>query len=348
MKKFGLEYFGISYLVTIIGIALAFYWGTHTPQGAWNALAVVVLLTVMEVSLSFDNAVVNAAVLRNMSEKWQKRFLTWGILIAVFGVRFVFPIVIVGLATGLGFMDVAKLALENPDEYSEHVLASHIDIAAFGGMFLLMVFLHFVIDEGKEVHWLGVLEKKLAQLGKLEAFEIVLALTLLLTLSHFLPDEQRLHALTAGLIGVVLYVFIKGLTGLLSGGDAEHATVKQVGYAGFMAFMYLQLLDASFSLDGVVGAFAISRDVVIIMLGLGIGAMFVRSLTIFLVRKGTLDEYIYLEHGAHYGIGALAIIMLFSMFTHIPEIVTGLIGLTFIGLSFWSSVKHKRKHRATV
>ena len=104
------------------------------------------------------------------------------------------------------------------------------------------------------------------------------------------------------------------------------------------------MLDASFSFDGVIGAFAITSDVVIIMLGLAIGAMFVRSMTIYLVEKGTLDEFIYLEHGAHYAIGALAIIMLMSMHFHIPELVTGLIGVAFIGWSLWASIVHRRKH----
>ena len=101
-------------------------------------------------------------------------------------------------------------------------------------------------------------------------------------------------------------------------------------------------MDASFSFDGVIGAFAITNDVVIIMLGLAIGAMFVRSMTIFLVEKGTLDEFVYLEHGAHYAIGALAIIMLLSMKFHIPEIVTGLIGIAFIVASVIASIQYRR------
>jgi hypothetical protein len=107
-----------------------------------------------------------------------------------------------------------------------------------------------------------------------------------------------------------------------------------------MGFIYLQFLDASFSLDGVIGAFAMSKDIVIIMLGLGAGAMFVRSLTVWMVRKGTLDQYRYLEHGAHYGIGALAVIMLISMVHHVPEVVTGFIGIGFIVLSLVSSIQH--------
>ena len=113
---------------------------------------------------------------------------------------------------------------------------------------------------------------------------------------------------------------------------------------GIGGFLYLEVLDASFSFDGVIGAFAITSDVVIIMLGLAIGAMFVRSMTIYLVDKGTLDEFIYLEHGAHYAIGALAIIMLLSMKFHVPELVTGLIGIAFIGLAILGSLKYRKDH----
>jgi len=119
--------------------------------------------------------------------------------------------------------------------------------------------------------------------------------------------------------------------------------VKRGGIGGFL---YLEVLDASFSFDGVIGAFAITSDVVIIMLGLAIGAMFVRSMTVFLVHKGTLDEFVYLEHGAHYAIGILAVIMLASMKFHIPEIFTGLIGVAFILASLWSSVQHRKKQEA--
>jgi uncharacterized protein len=333
-----MKHFHLSNLVTIIGLALAYWWA------GLDGLFITMLLCAMEISLSFDNAVVNATVLRHMSEKWQQRFLTWGILIAVFGMRLIFPIVIVAFATGLSMWYVGELALNSPDEYSKHVLASHVQIASFGGMFLLMVFLKFILDASKDLHWIGWLEYQLARLGKLESVEIILAMSLLLVMQAFLPEHEQHAALVAGTIGVVLYVATNSLTALFSheeGAGAE--TAKAVGYSGFMGFMYLQLLDASFSLDGVIGAFAISKDVVIIMLGLGIGAMFVRSLTVYMVRKGTLDAYVFLEHGAHWGIGALAAIMLVSMMTHVSEVITGLVGVGFILASLWSSVRHKRK-----
>ncbi len=331
-----MKHFFWSNIFTVIGLIVAFYWA------GFPGLVICALLIVLEVSFSFDNAVVNAAVLKHMDELWQKRFLTWGILIAVFGMRFLFPIVIVAAATGLGMGEVVTLAFENPTEYSKHVLASQIEIASFGGSFLMMVFLKFVCDATKDLHWLGFIESRLSRMGKLESVEAVVVLCMLLVLTQFIPEASRFSMVVAGVIGVVLYVLVNGMTGLVGNDETQAAGVKTVAYSGFMGFMYLNLLDASFSLDGVIGAFAISKDVVIIMLGLGIGAFFVRSLTIFLVRKGTLDEYVYLEHGAHWGIGALAVIMLYSMIAHIPEIITGFIGLGFILLSLWSSVKYKR------
>jgi hypothetical protein len=118
------------------------------------------------------------------------------------------------------------------------------------------------------------------------------------------------------------------------------------GKAAFFLFLYLEVLDASFSFDGVIGAFAITNDIVVIALGLGVGAFYVRSFTIYLVNKGTLSEYVFLEHGAHYAIGALAILLFASMKFEIPELVTGLVGISFIGAALLSSIKLNRKQEA--
>lgn len=331
-----MRHFYVSHIITIIGLLLAYLWA-----GA-EGVFIAALLMFMEVSLSFDNAVVNATILKDMSVKWQQRFLTWGMVIAVFGMRLVFPVLLVSFATGLPIFEVTHLAFQNPEEYSKHILASNVQIAAFGGMFLLMVFLHFIFDEGREIHWLGKIEQKLAKAGKLEAVEVVVAFSILLFLQSFLPDADKLNALFYGLIGVLLYVVINSVMLLISGKE-DDATNKVIAKSGLMGFLYLEVLDMSFSLDGVVGAFAISKDVVIIMLGLGVGAMFVRSLTIYLVRKNTLKNYIFLDHGAHYGIGALAVIMLISTMGHISEVITGLIGGGLIVISLWSSIRYNKK-----
>ena len=332
-----MQHFRLSFIITAICLAIALYWGGI--MGAFIAL----ILGVLEVSLSFDNAVVNASILKRMDARWQQYFLTWGILIAVFGMRLLFPILIVAVATGIDFYGVANMALHDPNTYAQHLNESHVQIAAFGGMFLLMVFFSFIFDEGRELHWLGYLEKKLASFGKLESIEIILALGLLLVSQNWLPEAIRLDALVAGISGVILFVIVDSLAILFEDEEEGEEVSEIIKKGSIMSFLYLEVLDASFSFDGVIGAFAITQDVIIIMLGLAIGAMFVRSLTVYLVRKGTLDEYVFLEHGAHYAIGSLAGIMLISMTHHISEIITGSVGAVLIGLSVLSSILYKRR-----
>ena len=332
-----MQHFRLSFIITAVCLAIALYWGGI--MGAFIAL----ILGVLEVSLSFDNAVVNASILKRMDARWQQYFLTWGILIAVFGMRLLFPILIVAVATGIDFYGVANMALHDPNTYAQHLNESHVQIAAFGGMFLLMVFFSFIFDEGRELHWLGYLERKMASFGKLESIEIILALGLLLVSQNWLPEAIRLDALVAGVAGVILFVIVDSLATLFEDEEEGEEVSEIIKKGSVMSFLYLEVLDASFSFDGVIGAFAITQDVIIIMLGLAIGAMFVRSLTVYLVRKGTLDEYVFLEHGAHYAIGSLAGIMLVSMTYHISEIITGSVGAVLIGLSVLSSILYKRK-----
>lgn len=340
--------FRISMLVTAICVVAAGYWGSNNGMGIQSAVFLVLVLGVMEVSLSFDNAVVNASILKDMDEKWQQIFLTVGILIAVVGMRLLFPIVIVSVATGLGMADVTQMALTKPDEYSGHLKDSHVAIAAFGGMFLLLIFFSFLFDEGKELHWLGTIEEKLAGMGKLDSIGVMLALVVLFAIQQWLPinPASRISFLIAGLAGVILFIAVSSLDSFFEIEEDEASATGVATRNGLAGFLYLEILDASFSFDGVIGAFAITRDVVIIMLGLAIGAMFVRSLTVYLVRKGTLDEYVYLEHGAHYAIGALAAIMLAGTVegVHVPEVVTGLIGVGFIVFALFSSIRHNKKN----
>ena len=343
-----MQHFRMSLIVTFVLLALAAWWGYSTggSAGAVQALFIASILAVMEISLSFDNAVVNASVLRTWDAFWQKMFLTVGILVAVFGMRLVFPILIVSVATGLGLLDVISMALNTPAEYARHLTDSHAQVAAFGGSFLLLVFLNFLFDQEKELHWLGWLEEKLGAHGT-ESLATLLALLAVFAGVALVPAEQKLSVLMAGVGGIAVYLAVSFLSGLLEHevGDPGVGNVIKRGSIG--GFLYLEVLDASFSFDGVIGAFAITSDVVIIMLGLAIGAMFVRSLTIFLVHKGTLEEFVYLEHGAHYAIGILAVIMLASVKFHISEWFTGLSGVAFIGLSLWSSVRYKRQHADT-
>ncbi len=306
--------------------------------GGPPAAFIIAVLAVLETSLSFDNAVVNATVLRDMDEKWRQRFLLWGILIAVFGMRIVFPLAIVGIVASLGPLEVVHLALFNPDEYARLLTSAHHEIAAFGGAFLLMVFLKFFIDTNKDTHWLAPIEAPLTHLGRLEAAQILLTLLVILASSAWLDTpDQRVEFIISGIWGLVIYIAADGLGAIMGGEPGEGG--KVAAKTGFAGFMYLELLDASFSFDGVIGAFALTTSLPVIAIGLGVGAMFVRSFTLMLVYRGTLDAYRYLEHGAFWAIGALATIMFIGVHVHIPETVTGLIGAVLIGAAFWSSLR---------
>jgi hypothetical protein len=354
------QHFRFSFIFTFICLGLSAWWGfSHGPEAGINNMFKVLLITailaVMEVSLSFDNAVVNASVLRHWDHFWKTIFLTVGILIAVFGMRLVFPLLIVGVTADMSMVEVAKLALNDPKSYSEKLMAHHAEIAAFGGLFLLLVFLNFLFDDEKDTHWFHWLEHKLANLANVPAMSVFISLIALLVMVSAVEGETKLVVTLAGIWGIVVYVGVKALGHLLESSNSDDDEDEKsssgasgnIVKAGIGGFLYLEVLDASFSFDGVIGAFAITNDVVVIMLGLAIGAMFVRSMTIYLVEKGTLEAYIYLEHGAHYAIGALAVIMLFSgTGVHVPEVVTGLIGVAFIAWAVLSSIRHKKLEAA--
>lgn len=340
------KYYTGSLLFTAACLALGVYVGwvyTGTLWGTLGVLWVIIVLSILEVSLSFDNAVVNTTVLKDLDEKWRRRFLTWGILIAVFGMRVVFPLAIVAVAADLGPVEAVRLAATNPEEYERIISEAHAGIAGFGGAFLAMVGLKFFFDSDKEVHWIALIERRLQKLSSVPAIEIAVVLATLWGISSALPVEEGHTFVIAGIGGLLTFIAVDALNQLLQG--TVDAT-GMVARSGFASFMYLQVLDASFSFDGVIGAFALSNNLFIIALGLGIGAMFVRSMTIMLVELGTLGHYRFLEHGAFWAIIALGGIMLFSVVGHIPETITGLIGAVLIGGSFWWSIRHNRRHPA--
>ncbi|MEV7680673.1 DUF475 domain-containing protein [Streptomyces sp. NPDC088341] len=364
-----LKTFRWAFLVTAAGLAAgALYDG-------WAALGLVAILAVLEVSLSFDNAVINAGILKRMSAFWQTIFLTVGVLIAVFGMRLVFPVLIVAVTAKIGPVQAVNLALNDKDRYQQLVTDAHPAIAAFGGIFLLMIFLNFIFEE-REITWQTWLERPLAKLGKVEMLSVCIALIVLVVAAMTVATHAHQHGgghadkaqtvLTAGVAGLITYLVVAGLSAFFENrieeeeeeaeeaeeaekkargrqGGSNGAVVALTGKAAFFTFLYLEVIDASFSFDGVIGAFAITNDIVLMALGLGIGAMYVRSLTVYLVRQGTLDDFVFLEHGAHYAIGALAVILLVTIEYQISELITGLVGVVLIGWSFWSSVRRNAR-----
>lgn len=331
-------------IVTVVGLALSGWLGWAT-LGNWSGvlsfLLIGAVLASLEIALSFDNAIVNANKLVDMTPVWRRRFLTWGILIAVFGMRIVFPLAIVAIFAWIDPFEAVILAVADPDEYAHIIESAHGSIAAFGGTFLMMVALNFFVDQDKSIDWIEILECRLRKCGSVRGFEIAFVLVIVALISRALPGHERAVFLFSAIMGLLVFTLVDGLGTFL---DAKSDAISQFGARGGLgAFLYLEVLDASFSFDGVIGAFALTTNIILIAIGLGVGAMYVRSMTIMLVEKGTLQQFRYLEHGAFYSIFALALIMFMQSLMRIPETVTGFIGVAMIGFALISSIRHNRR-----
>jgi hypothetical protein len=320
-------------------------WGEHITQGTGlSCVFIAAILGILEVSLSFDNAVVNAAKLEKMTPIWQKRFITWGIAIAVFGMRLLFPLLIVSIFAGIDFSAVLPMALNEPAEYAKYLHKSHSAVVSFGGAFLLMLFLNFITSK-REYLWIKPIEKHFEKLADIKYFDIFITMLTICFALSLNPVEKTSEILIPAIVGATIFSLINKLANYIENKENTDVsgTTVAVAKGGFISFLYLELIDASFSLDGVLGAFALSSDIIIISIGLCIGAIFVRSLTIMLVQKKTLKKFVYLESGAHWAIAVLAIIMFISTAIEIPEIITALSGLAFILASIYSSVQFSKK-----
>ncbi|MEO7364083.1 MAG: DUF475 domain-containing protein [Candidatus Saccharimonadales bacterium] len=332
-----MRHFKYSWFFTITSVLAAWFF-----LGFGAAITMIILIAI-ELAFSFDNAIINAKVLARLSPLWQKLFLTIGMVVAIVGMRFVFPILIVMVTAHLPWHEVIQSALHDPKGYAEHLEEAHVAISAFGGSFLLTLSLYFLFDDKRKELWLKRIERPLQRIGGKFWLPPLVASSIIAVVGLLHGRE----ALEAGLVGIGSYVLLHGfieLLGRFTGSTDSKA--PYLGWSAFVAFMYLQVLDASFSFDGVLGAFAITDKIVLIALGLGVGALWVRSLTVYMVRQGTLDAYIYLEHGAHYAILTLAGALLLSIFVPVPDAITGIIGLGVIGASFYASLQAIRQRPA--
>lgn len=321
----------VTYISCALLASLGIYYGITTGNFMQTATLVglTTALAVLEVGLSADNAVVNARKLTTMKPFWQILFLTVGIFVAVFVVRFALPIEIVAWYGNLSFIEAARLAFTDGERYGEILHGAHAQIAGFGGMFLAMVFLSFFFSK-QERTWLGWIEQPLQRLSALMRTASVtgIAIGLALAVPLLAPAEQYASVRQAMFLGLGVFVAIHLL------GKIAEKLEKLLSASGIVGLLYLEVLDASFSFDGVVGAFAITSLVPIIVVGLGIGALYVRSLTVYLVRTNKLETLPYLEHAAHYAIGSLATVMFLGMAFEIPEYLTAgcSIGLLCLGI----------------
>ncbi len=336
-----LRIFWISAVLTILTGVFVGY------QAGAASLWIFVVLVILEVTFSFDNAVINGKVLERMSPFWQQLFLTVGILFAVFIVRFVLPIIIVMVSSGQSFSGVVNMALNDAEAYSRTLHEAASMINAFGGTFLMMIGLNYFLDRHKDVHWLKRIESRLSKFGEFESFKILVMLSVAMILYVTVEEKYQAVVLAASITGTMLHIALNLFERYFS--RKQSTARKLVGMAAFASFLYLNVLDASFSLDGVIGAFAITTDVLLIMAGLGAGALWVRSITVYLVRAKTLGKYRYLEHGAHWAILALGVVMLAKLYqVELPEWMIGSVGLVFVVTAIVSSVIERRRHQRQI
>jgi len=307
------------------------------------AFFITVILSLLEITLSADNAVVNSRILVKMSRLWQLLFLTVGIFVAVFLVRFALPIGLVAAVTPLDSIEVLRLAINDPTKYGEYLHDIAPVINGFGGMFLFLVALFFFTEPGRKNLWIRLPEKILTRLGDVPSLRYVIALLLFVPVFYITDPANRESVLAALVAGALTYLVLHTITFVMDKVNEKNQLKKQVGWVAFVSFMYLEVLDASFSLDGVVGAFALTNNIIIIMAGLGIGALWVRTMTVYMVRHATLIRYRYLESGAHWAIFCLATIM-FLKLAHIelPELAVGTVGLIFISGAVYSSIQSNK------
>lgn len=340
-KKEGvLKHYYLAFIVTAVILLVSVF--TSGP----SALLPVIALALIEITFSFENAVLNSQVLGTMNKLWRTVFLTVGIAVAVFGVRLVLPLVMVSSTTGDSLRHVLNLALHNPDKYAEELHHAYPVIAAFGGVFLLMIGLRF-FGERKEILWWNKVESKLADFNQPWWVSLGGAAVAVIFIWLFLSHGNK-QIIVAAILGGVTFMVIKFISDLLLKSQSKQLknSKKQHHSAGLIQFLYLELLDASFSFDGVIAAFAITKDVLLIAAGLGIGAIYVRSMTVHLLKKGTLAHYRYLIHGAHYAILSLSILLILSISIKIPELITGFLGLIIIAISVQSSRNYNKKDAA--
>ncbi len=292
-------------------------------------ILIVVGLIVFEVVNSVDNAIVNASVLKTMSMLWRKRFLFIGILTSVFLVRFILPLIIVWISVPtisgsdlflafLGQSDVAANAIEMQKPL----------ILMFGGVFLLYLYFHWLFLEKKEPLFI---ERFLKEKHGVWFFAFA---AIILVVVMYLARANSMVMLAAA-IGSATFFILYGLKQTAEENE-RNLVAGTSGMSDLSKFVYLEVLDMTFSFDGVIGAFAFTINLFLILIGIGIGAIVVRELTI----KGidTIAKYKYLKNGALTSIGFLGLFMIIEAFhVELPSVVPILVTFGLVGFAFWWS-----------
>jgi uncharacterized protein len=267
-------------------------------------VTVVFGLILFEVISSVDNAIINANVLKTLPVKYRKIFLFWGLLFAVFVVRGLLPFIIVWLANpDLSFWQAITFTFSNDSSVKEYVEHSKGLLLLGGGVYLFFVFLSWLFLEEKKYAFL--VENFIHRQGIWFYAIASVSLTLIIYLSLKI---NPLLALSASIGSMAFFI----TDGFKRNSEEKGKQLLSGNLSSWSKIFYLEILDASFSVDGVIGAFAFTISVPLIIIGNGIGAFVVRELTI----RGidVISKFAYLKNGAMYSIGMLGMLMIFESF----------------------------------
>ena len=294
---------------------------------------IVVGLCVFEVVSSIDNAVINAEVLGTMSKKAQKWFLFYGILFAVFVVRGLLPWIIVWATNAdLGPIGALTATFSNDPHVIASIEKSTPILMLAGGIFLLFLFLHWLFVEDKEFGLKG--EKFFLKHGAW--FYAIVSIVLVVIVALSLKHDPYLAL--AAVIGSSAFFITDGFKR-----NAEENESKLLhgasGLSDISKILYLEIIDTTFSIDGVLGAFAFTMSVPLIILGNGLGAFVVRQLTMGNIE--TIKKYVFLKNGAMYSIFVLGLVMVLEGFhVEIPTFVSPVTTIVIILIFFVKSRLH--------
>lgn len=296
----------------------------------FSACIIVLGLIAFETVSSIDNAVINAEVLSTMQAKARRFFLTWGIFFAVFVVRGLLPwLIVFATVPELGFFGSFTATFSSDSRVSEAILRSAPILLLGGGIFLLFLFLHWLFLEKKEF---GLRTEPFFLRNGVWFYAS--ASILLSAVVWFALHIDPLLAF-GGVVGSTAFFITHGFRE-----QAEHAerSMMKGHMSDVSKILFLEVIDMSFSIDGVLGAFAFTFSVPLILLGNGIGAVVVRQLTVSNIER--VKKYVFLKNGAMYSIFILGMVMLAESFgAHIPEWLSPVATFLIIGWFFRKSYR---------
>lgn len=297
-------------------------------MGIIEILLIVLGLCLFETISSIDNAVINAEVLNTMGKKARKWFLLWGMLFAVFVVRGLLPLIIVWVsAPSLGIWGALTATFSNDPRVTEAIEAASPLLLMAGGIFLIFLFFNWLFQEEKTYGLLG------ERFFHAHAVWFYAVASLLLTAIVWLALQKDPLLAFAASIGSSLFFITHGFK---QNAEMQEKQLMKKGRSDIAKIFYLEAIDATFSIDGVLGAFAFTLSVPLILLGSGLGAIVLRQLTISNIER--IKKYAYLKNGAMYSVFFLGAIMLLESFGfHIPSLISPVITFIIIGYFFLKS-----------